>query len=118
MFTKSSFLILTICLFSIANTAIAFTRARLSKVSGGEFHSMVLMEDGTLWACGGSQNQYQLGLGGNAYNIPSLLQVKGPDGFYCLEDIVSFDAGWLHSLAADSDGFCYSWGSLRRQFLR
>ncbi len=59
------------------------------------------------WACGGDYYDYysyyyQLGLGDISENVLSLEQVKGPNGIGNLNNIISFDAGWEHSLAVQN----------------
>src|SRR3989339_1897846 len=106
-------IITVIVVLYFANIAFAASSicARLTKVSAGEDHSLALADDGSLFACGGSYGNYQLGLGGNAYNILSLQQVRGENGIGYLKNIVAFDAGWYHSLAADADGVLWAWGN-------
>jgi uncharacterized repeat protein (TIGR01451 family) len=110
MLSVKSLLATALCLLFISNISNAVMCARLKSVSAGEDHTLALMDDNTLWACGGSNGDYQLGIGGNAYNVLSLQQVKGENGVGFLRNVVSFDAGWYHSLAADTNGVCYSWG--------
>jgi alpha-tubulin suppressor-like RCC1 family protein len=110
MFTKKSLLVFAISLFIITGSSLAVTCGRLEKVSAGEFHSLALADDGTLWACG--RNYYKvLGIGGSVSNFDTLQQVLDENGSDHLKNIVAFDAGWKHSLAADSDGVCYSFGT-------
>jgi alpha-tubulin suppressor-like RCC1 family protein len=66
MFSRKSFLILVLSIFSINDSGMAITCGRLEKVSAGEDHSLALADNQTLWACGGKYNNYyQLGLGGD-----------------------------------------------------
>ena len=70
-------------------------------------HSVVLKNDGTLWAWGTNQlNTIVYGLigDGTSENRYSPVQVVG------LGDVVAFDAGGLHTLALRSDGSVWSWG--------
>jgi alpha-tubulin suppressor-like RCC1 family protein len=111
MFMKKSLWAIAIILSIISCHGMTVTCGRLEKVSAGEFHSLALADDGTLWSCGGrSDIHYQLGLGSGVYNVNTLQQVKGENGNGYLQYIVAFDAGWYHSLAADSNGVCYSFG--------
>jgi parallel beta-helix repeat protein len=68
------------------------------------------MEDKTLWSCGDNWFK-QLGLGSSIPYTYFLKQVKGESGVGFLQNIATFDAGWLHSLAADVNGFVYAWGT-------
>lgn len=104
MSPKKVFLIAIILSVFIGNTSMAVMCARLQSVSAGEVHTLALMDDNTLWACGGSINIYkQLGLDG-AYNVFSLQQVLGEGGVGFLQNVAAYDAGWFHSLAADANG--------------
>jgi len=111
MISKKSLLIAVAISLFLSNISMAVLCARLEAVSAGENHTLALMDDNTLWACGGSNGDYQLGLGGNVYNVPSLQQVKGENGSGYLQNVATFDAGWYHSMAADSNGTLWAWGN-------
>tara|TARA_Y100000389_G_scaffold204479_1_gene257288 strand:- start:72 stop:3176 length:3105 start_codon:yes stop_codon:yes gene_type:complete len=66
-------------------------------------------KNGKCYAWGGNDNG-QLGQG-NVTNSQTPLQVKGIGGSGSLENIVSVGVGHGHSLACDSTGNVYSWGS-------
>jgi parallel beta-helix repeat protein len=83
--------------------------AKLKAISAGEGHTLALDEYGSLWACGGGEPYYQLGLGNISENVLYLRQVHGPNGVGKLNNVIAFDAGWVHSLAV-ANGFCYAWG--------
>ena len=72
-------------------------------VSGGEYHSLALKSDGTLYAWG-KNDRGQLGIG-STDNETTPRQV-GNAG-----DWKTIAAGGNHSLALKSDGTLYSWGS-------
>lgn len=110
MISKKSLLISILLLFFVSNVSMAVICARLKSVSGGEYHTLALMDDNTLWACGDNGDN-QLGLGDSVPYVYSLQQVKGEGGTGYLEDISAYDAGWYHSLAADSNGTLWSWGN-------
>ena len=110
MWSKKQILILLFNLFFVCNLGYSVSNFRFEKVSAGEDHSMVLMEDKTLWSCG-SNVLWQLGLGNDVSYTYALKQVKGENGGGFLQNVVSFDAGWKHSLAADVNGFIYAWGT-------
>jgi alpha-tubulin suppressor-like RCC1 family protein len=94
-------IILSVVLF----TQISFAQlcVSLKDVAAGEYHTLALGEDGSLWSCGGRYDCYkQLGLGdGVYYNILSLRPVLGLNGDGLLKNIIAFDAGMEHSLAVD-----------------
>ncbi|MDR0778642.1 MAG: hypothetical protein LBE48_04315 [Methanomassiliicoccaceae archaeon] len=80
-------------------------------IAAGEFHSLVLKDDGTVWSWG--QNDYgQLGNGksGLCINKSTPVQVLGPDGEEYLTGVIAIAAGWGHSLALKDDGTVWSWG--------
>jgi len=85
---------------------------KAAMVSGGEFHTLVRMENGTVWACGGNGNG-QLGIGSE---IDKYILTQVHDGAMnttsgFLEDIIAIDAGWYHSLAVDNiNGHVWAWG--------
>ena len=79
-------------------------------VSCGENHSLVLIHNGSLWACG-YNGDLVLGVGSSVMGSNSPVQVKGEDGIDYLSNIVCFDAGWYHSLACDNTGTLWAWGT-------
>jgi alpha-tubulin suppressor-like RCC1 family protein len=71
-------------------------------VAAGDYHSLALKSDGTVWAWGGN-GWGQLGDGTNTNrNVP--VAVSG------LSDVVAIAAGYYHSLAIKSDGTVRAWG--------
>jgi alpha-tubulin suppressor-like RCC1 family protein len=110
MKTRIFSIILSAALFS--QISFAQICAKLVAVSCGEFHTLALDENGNLYSCGGdsSTSYYPLGLGNISANVLYLRQVKGPNGAGNLKHIISFDAGWEHSLAVDSNHLCWAWG--------
>ncbi|MGH7273790.1 MAG: RCC1 domain-containing protein, partial [Nitrospiria bacterium] len=76
--------------------------AGVMKIAGGDFHSIALKTDGTMWAWG--DNQFgELGDGSNdPRNIP--VQVLGLTG------VIDIAAGGFHSIGLKSDGTLWAWG--------
>jgi parallel beta-helix repeat protein len=109
MLAKKALLISVILSLFVCGKSMAVMCARLKAVSAGEWHTLALMDDNSLWACG-DNSSYECGLGSGINHSYSLKQVLGENGEGFLQNIVAFDAGWYHSLAADSDGVCFSWG--------
>jgi alpha-tubulin suppressor-like RCC1 family protein len=72
-------------------------------MAAGEYHSLGLRSDGTLWSWG-HNSEGQLGLGDNSNrNTPT--QVSRDS------DWVALAAGGYHSLGLRSDGTLWTWGS-------
>ncbi|MNJ38784.1 Regulator of chromosome condensation (RCC1) repeat protein [compost metagenome] len=78
------------------------TALKQNKLASGDNHSLLVKEDGSVWAWG--NNQYgQLG-DGTTTSKSTAVQVNG------LSDVLSVAAGSYHSLALKSDGTVWSWG--------
>jgi alpha-tubulin suppressor-like RCC1 family protein len=74
------------------------------KLGAGSYHSMVLLEDGSLWGWG-ANNLSQLGIGWAAEQAMPV-RVKG----LASRHIVDFVLGGDHCLALDSEGVLWAWG--------
>lgn len=97
-----SVLICAVLLFSLSCTAQAAVPVTSIPVStGGSGHSLVIMNDGTLWGWGYNY-QYQLG-NGTRDNLTTPVKI--------MDDTVSVAAGSMHSLAVKSDGSLFGWGN-------
>jgi len=79
MISKKSFLILIFNIFLVSNVGFAVMCSRLKSVSAGETHTLALMDDDTLWACGDNYS-LQSGLGSGVPYVYSLNQVSTGDG--------------------------------------
>lgn len=97
-----SVLICVLLLFLLSYTVQAAVPVICNPVAaGGSGHSLVVMNDGTIWGWG---NNYQYQLGSDTReNL--YIPVKVMDG------AVSVAAGSMHSLAVRSDGSLFGWGS-------
>jgi len=74
----------------------------ITAIAGGEFHSLALKNDGTVWSWG-SNVEGQLGDGTyTSRHTPSV--ISG------LSDIVAISCGCSHSMALDSEGNVWTWG--------
>lgn len=74
-------------------------------IAAGYFHSLFLLSDGTVFACG-QNDTGQLGIGNkNDQTTPQLVQF--PKGVV----VVEMAAGFSHSLALTKDKEVYAWGS-------
>ena len=80
-----------------------FSSLEITQVSAGEYHSLALASDGTVWAFGRNNNG-QLGDGGLAPQEETPVQVLG------LTDVIAIAAGENHNLALKSNGTVWSWG--------
>lgn len=81
----------------------AMAASDIRQVSAGNYHTLVLKMDGTVWSWGA--NSYgQLG-DGTTSTKDTLVQVKG------LENVVAIATGDYHSLALKSDNTLWAWGN-------
>ena len=93
-----SFRIFTICIVLLSVVADSYAaNCRIPQiVAGGEYHSMVLMTDGSVWACGNGGD----GILGNGYtdNQYELVQVHAGEQLSASlpDDITSASTGTNH----------------------
>ncbi|MDZ7817030.1 MAG: RCC1 repeat- and reductase domain-containing protein [Planctomycetota bacterium] len=74
-------------------------------IAAGQYHSLALSSDGTVWAWG-YNNDGQLGDGTNdTSNVPVQVSLSG-----CMDTVVAIAAGGDHSLALCEDGEVWTWG--------
>ena len=105
-------LVLSVSIFNSLTQTIQAGCLKGAVVSGGEHHTLVLMADkyNTVWACG--PGGPRLGIGDDNSDQTNLTQVLGGEmDSDILKNIADIAAGWTHSLAADNDGFVWSWGA-------
>ena len=113
---KNHLLILSVISFSMVGFAKADDYClKVTNISGGECHTMVLTENSTVFACGDNYFR-QLGIGpyGDQWSLTQTLDGQMWTFTDYLEDIIAIDAGWKHSLALDDDpcsSFVWSWGN-------
>jgi len=81
----------------------------VTDISAGGIYSLALKSDGTVWAWGQNTNG-QLGDGTTTTRYAPV-QVKGPNNSGFLTDAVAISAGNIHSLALQSNGAAWAWGS-------
>lgn len=93
---------------SIPTPQAVQTLGNVSAVSGGGWHSLALLDDGTVWAWG-RNDAGQLGID-STEDQPTPVQVKDPSGSGVLDNIVAISAGGWHSMALSADGTVYVWG--------
>jgi hypothetical protein len=80
----------------------------IKALAAGINHSLVLKNDGTVWAWG--DNTYgQLGNGTTGGSSSTPVQVKDGNGGY-LQDVTAIAAGGFHNLALKDDGTVVVWG--------
>lgn len=82
--------------------------AGIESASGGAFHSLALMSDGTVWAWGRNV-EGQLGNGTNT-DESTPVQVHGSGRVGYLTKVRFVAAGYQHNLALTSSGLALSWG--------
>jgi len=75
-----------------------------SQIAGGNFHTLAIQSNGTLWAWGQNNIYGQLGLGDRT-NRSSPVQVG------TLSDWSQISVGQYHALAIKTDGTLWCWGS-------
>ena len=87
---------------------------KVDSIAAGERHSVLAMEDGSVWACG--FNFYgQLGVGYNTlsapYGVDTLTRVLGgATGTTYLTNIAQIAPGTVHTVARDNEDNVCSWG--------
>jgi len=76
-------------------------------VSGGGYHTVILMDDGTVWACGDNQD----GQFGNATTTDSkiLVQMIMPNAY--TNNAINISTGQLHTVVLMDDGTVWACGS-------
>ena len=84
------------------------TLSGLTAIAGGDYHSLALKSDGTVWTWG--ENAYgELG-NGTLSTSDTPVQVLGPGGSGYLTGVVAIAGIGFHSLALRSDGTVWAWG--------
>jgi alpha-tubulin suppressor-like RCC1 family protein len=76
----------------------------VSAIAAGEYHSLALKSGGDVWAWGGGQF-------GQVGNGKDYLGSARPTAVVGLPKIIKIAAGLVHSLALDSNGAVWGWGS-------
>jgi alpha-tubulin suppressor-like RCC1 family protein len=77
-------------------------------IAAGEYHSVALRVDGTVWTWGFGDNS-QLGNGG-VISSPTPVQVRGVNGVGFLTNVDAITTGSGHTLALLGDGTLRAWG--------
>ena len=84
------------------NTPQLIVASNVTAIAAGQWHSLFLKSDGSLWAMG-ANNYGQLGDGStNSVNVPELIVTNG---------VVAIAAGEWHSLFLKSDGSLWAMGN-------
>ena len=96
-------------IYTNANVSAKATPGRITNLvnvvalAAGEFHSLALKADGTVWAWG-YNNDFQIGNSNKATSVYSPVQVTN------LANIVAIAAGGSLSMALKADGTVWVWG--------
>lgn len=85
-----------------------FNGKSIVTVAGGEYHSIALANDGTLYSWG---NNYYGQLGNGTNTNSSIPVTVSTSGILNGKKIVAIAAGEYHNLALSSDGLVYAWGN-------
>jgi alpha-tubulin suppressor-like RCC1 family protein len=80
-----------------------------ARAVGGSLHTLILLKDGTLLACG-SNHFCQLGNGKPCGRQILPVQVRAHESEGPIKDVIDMDGGSVHSVAATKDGKVYCWG--------
>ena len=92
---------------AIAGGGLLFGQAAVA-IAAGESHSLALAADGKVYAWGLGSSA-QLGTGGTSSSYSPV--AVNTSGVLAGKSVAAIAAGSSHSLAIDSAGFCYIWGS-------
>lgn len=76
--------------------------SNVSAIGSGEYHTVVLLNNGTVWAWG-SNTRGELGDGSNL-SSPNPVLVPG------LKDIINISAGGSYTIALEQNGMIWGWG--------
>ena len=101
---------LLICLTILQGTAIAMGDIS-GVVSGGDWHTLAVKTDGTLWAWG-SNFSGELGngmSGGEEYMFD--LEIDKDSPVKIMDDVISVSAGFNYTMAIKADGSLWAWGN-------
>ena len=88
------------------------TKARVTQISAGAYHSLAVDQSGTAWAWGWNINS-QLGTNSSDFYQPAPTLVSPPAGQGNAGTGLAtarITAGWNHSMAVGQDGNAYAWG--------
>lgn len=79
----------------------------ITKVAAGQWHTLFLASDGSVWACGlNLQGQVGLDPAQSGPRVTIATRVEGISG-----EVTDIAAGYYHSLVRTSDGSLWAWGS-------
>lgn len=80
----------------------------VTAIAAGPYHNLARKSDGTVWAWGRNFDG-QLG-DGTKTDRRTPVQVKGPDGYGYLTNVIAISTGPADSFAQKSDGTVWGWG--------
>jgi alpha-tubulin suppressor-like RCC1 family protein len=81
----------------------------VTAIAGGQYHSIALKNDGTVWTWGSNGFGGPLG-DGTTTDRSTPVQVKGPGGIGFLTGVTAIAGGDHHTIALKNDGTVWAWG--------
>jgi alpha-tubulin suppressor-like RCC1 family protein len=99
-------MLISSCLVGGMSVANAQLPANVVGIAGGDWYSLALKSDGTVWSWGDNlYGELGDGAGGTNGSNPTPRQVGS------LTNIVNVSAGYVHGLAVQNDGSLWAWGT-------
>jgi len=99
---------LFVIVFAAISIADVKSDAKITSISAGQNHSLILTQNKFSWGCG-YNSYYQLGVG-DQNNRWTPVRVHGFNNNGFLGDINDVSAGNIHSLALDANSSVWAWG--------
>jgi alpha-tubulin suppressor-like RCC1 family protein len=103
--------VLIVFLFSVLTVNCFAFYVEANKASGGEDHILVSFSNDTLFGAGYNRDG-QLGVNDRDDKFVLAQTYSGAQSLTetFIQNVLSFDAGWQHSICCDENGYCYTMG--------